>query len=413
MPIKQLPFIMGINGPVKDFRNVLILLNEDLHLQGKIAFNNLYEQEVFINHLPWRNCKDFLNGSSWEDSDTLFLMRYAAERYNLIFTERSIEQAVQMLARENEFCPFLKYLSTVEHKWDGIPRICRAFHVYLGSDLNAYTAEVSAIFFRALIARAFFPGCKFDYVIVLQGPQGIGKSTFLHTIADPWFTDGIRKFEGKEAIEALHGAVIGEISELQGFSKAENEEIKAFITRREDRARPAYGRRVKCYPRRTILVGTTNSDDYLRDATGNRRFLPIECHGSINIEALKKDKDQLFAEVMHEFRRSPELFQKLFLQNSESIQILKTVQERSTIIDPWEPVIKTWLDDNNINRVATRAIIEECLKISIERTNQKISKRVADVMKRMNWQKSNLRFEKYGAARGYIRPGTYDGSVET
>lgn len=417
-------FVLENNRIARDYRNVIAFFEQDERLIGSIAFNTLKNYVVFLRDMPWRACQNPQDGMEWKDSDTLECLRYIGDQYGVIFATETIDQAIMMLSRERLFCPIQQYISRL--RWDGIPRIATAFHDHLGAELNAYTMGVSALFFRAIAARIYQAGVKFDHVIVLQGGQGIGKSSFLRILGGEWYSDAIRKFEGKEAIEALQGVLIGEIPELQGFSKTEVEEIKAFITRTEDRARMAYGRRIESFPRRTVFVGTTNADDYLRDATGNRRFFPIICNKKLDFAALSAMREQLLAEAVARYQADPD--SPLILQGKEALAQAEIAQSKASYSDPWEAVILPWLDEKirddhweceagstpirdpqycqwlERDRVASLEIWAECLQLPIDKMNCNNSKRIANIMRKAGWEQGNYRYGKrYGAARGYKR----------
>ncbi|AXM45178.1 virulence-associated E family protein [Dichelobacter nodosus] len=420
----DIEFVIEREKVAKDYRNVIAFFTQDESLVDSIAFNTLSNRVVFTRNMPWRKCSDVRNGTEWTDSDTLNFIRHAGDNYRVIFRVETVDHAIMMLAQERRFCPIQKYLDQLQ--WDGIPRIYNVFADFLGVERNAYTIEVSSLFFRAAVTRAYRPGCQFDHVIILQGAQGIGKSSFLRILGGDWYSSSIRKFEGKEAIEALNGVLIGEIPELQGFSKAEVEEIKAFITRTEDSVRPAYGRWVEHSPRRTLFVGTTNDDDYLRDSTGNRRFFPIICTKALDFKALEAARDQLFAEAVALYHSMPNY--PLTLHSPEARALAKQAQEEANYHDPWEDIILPWLDkeiradhweceageyppcDGHTaqwvmrDRVATLEIWCECLKFPIEKMTTPNSKRIANIMRRSGWIRGNYRYgERYPASRGYIK----------
>ena len=133
-------------------------------------------------------------------------------------------------------------------------------------------------FFTAAVARAMTPGCKYDTMPVLGGPQGLGKSTLILIMGNGWYSDSLDSFEGKDASEMLRGVWINEIGELSGMNTSELNSVKRFLTRVEDIYREPFGRRTSSYPRRCVFIGTTNDSEYLRDRTGNRRFWPIDCN---------------------------------------------------------------------------------------------------------------------------------------
>lgn len=299
----DIEFVIEREKVAKDYRNVIAFFTQDESLVDSIAFDTLSNRVVFTRNMPWRKCSDVRNGTEWTDSDTLNFIRHAGDNYRVIFRVETVDHAIMMLAQERRFCPIQKYLDQLQ--WDGIPRIYNVFADFLGVERNAYTIEVSSLFFRAAVTRAYRPGCQFDHAIILQGAQGIGKSSFLRILGGDWYSSSIRKFEGKEAIEALNGVLIGEICNIQAFSKSKIGKIKAFITRTEDSVRPAYGRWVEHLPRRTLFVGTTNDDDYLRDSTGNCLFFPLFCTKELDFKALEAVRDQLFAEAVALYHSMP------------------------------------------------------------------------------------------------------------
>ncbi len=196
--------------------------------------------------------------------------------------------------------------------WDGIPRLDTLFIDYLGAEDTEYTRAVTRKMFAAAAARALSPGIKFDTMLILGGAQGLGKSTLISTMSHGWFNDSIRTFEGKEASELLQGVWLVEIAELQAFRRTDIERIKQFASQQHDRFRAAYGRHVKECPRRCVFFGTTNTAEYLRDKTGNRRFWPVD----VGLQPAAKDvwsdlpeeRDQIWAEAVLRWRLGEQLY---------------------------------------------------------------------------------------------------------
>jgi 5S rRNA maturation endonuclease (ribonuclease M5) len=201
------------------------------------------------------------------------------------------------MARRNAFHPVCNYLDGL--KWDGVPRIDTWLTTYAGAVDTPYVSAVGTLMLVAAVRRVRHPGSKFDELPVLESPQGTNKSSALALLAvhDDWFSDDMPLgVEGKRVIEALAGRWIVEAAELKGMRKGEVESLKAFLSRRIDRARMSYGRLVTEARRQCVIVGTTNSTEYLRDNTGNRRFWPVKIEG-FELEALRRDRDQLWAEA--------------------------------------------------------------------------------------------------------------------
>lgn len=207
----------------------------------------------------------------------------------------------------NDVTDYLEGLS-----WDGVPRLDTLLIDYLGAEDTAYTRAVTRKAFTAAVARAMRPGTKFDNMTILGGPQGIGKSTLLYKMSNGWFNDSIRTFEGKDASELLQGVWLVEIAELQAFRNSDISRIKQFVSQQADRFRAAYGRHVKEMPRRCVFFGTTNSGEYLRDRTGNRRFWPVDvgAHpaGKSVFQDLDGEVDQLWAEAVLRWRLGEPLY---------------------------------------------------------------------------------------------------------
>ncbi|MCI8810419.1 MAG: hypothetical protein HFF84_09900 [Oscillibacter sp.] len=252
--------------------NVYIILCHDPLLKGAIAYNDLKVRPVALRSLPWRKITDTVNGSTWSDADDSAMRRYL-EKYYKITGKEKIMDGMMNAARDNAVHPIQNYLKGLV--WDGTPRLDTLLIDYLSAEDNSYTRAVTRKTFTAAVARIFQPGCKFDYVLVLAGPQGRGKSTLVAKMSNGWHTDSLAGIGTKEAYEGIQGYWLVELGELAAMRKLEIETIKNFISKQMDSYRAAYGRRVEDHPRQCIFIGTTNSTAFLRDDTGNRRFWPV------------------------------------------------------------------------------------------------------------------------------------------
>lgn len=273
--------------PIKTVDNVLIILENDPLLKDKIAFDEFSEQIISVGSLPW---DDREQRRSWCDSDDAGLRHYIEKVYTITGKDR-IYDACVLASKKHTVNDVKDYLKRLE--WDGVQRLDTIFIDYLGAADTVYTKAVSRKSFVAAVARAMNPGCKYDTMPIIGGPQGIGKSTLLRIMGKAWYSDSLTTFEGKEAAEMLRGTWLNELGELSGMNKSEMGAVKQFLSKVEDIYRAPYGRRTEAHPRRCVFFGTTNDTEYLRDRTGNRRFWPIDC-------AVNEPKKSVFTQLADE-----------------------------------------------------------------------------------------------------------------
>lgn len=259
----------------------------------QVAYDE-FAREVRVQGIP--------DVSRWDDA-ALVVVRGCLSFFGVSMTAEAIDQAVKFFAGQRRFHPVALYLESL--KWDRKPRIDTWLTTYLGVEDSAYVRAVGAEFLIAAVRRVRHPGVKHDTLMVLEGAQGSGKSSAIRALVpnDAWFTDNLDiGADPKIVIELTAAKWIGELPELTGISRSEVEKVKAFVTRQTDEARKAYGRETSKVPRQFVMVGTTNDQQYLIDPTGNRRFLPILVpggSGSIDLEGIRRDRDQLWAEAAH------------------------------------------------------------------------------------------------------------------
>jgi len=290
--------------------NVVLILENDPHLKGKIGLNEFTKGPVILGNLPWRKVQNAEDGDPWKDSDDAALRHYLEAIYE-ISTPTKVSDALAIVQEKHRFHPIREYLDRLT--WDGLPRLDTLLIDYLGAEDTEYVKTVTRKAFAAATARIYQPGIKFDYMPVLVGPQGIGKSLIIKLLGQRWFSDSITTVQGKEAYEQLQGAWLIEMAELSATRKAEAESIKQFISKQEDIYRVAYGRRVSRFPRQCIFIGTTNDQEFLRDKTGNRRFWPVDVGAGKRNKSLWKDMgqfeiDQIWAEAVQVWKDGEPLY---------------------------------------------------------------------------------------------------------
>ncbi|WP_434310186.1 VapE domain-containing protein [Hominifimenecus sp. rT4P-3] len=279
----------------KTINNVVLILENDPLLEGKIVTDEFASCGMILGKVPWNQCDE---KRRWKDADDAGFYRYIETFYGITGREK-LDNALLIVSSQNRINDVKRYLQGL--KWDGIKRLDTLLADYLGAEDSAYTRAVMRKSLCAAVARAITGGVKYDYMPIFVGPQGIGKSTFLAILGKDWFSDSLTTFEGKEAAELIQGTWINEIGELTAFTKQETQVIKQFLSKTDDIYRAAYGRRTDKYPRRCVFFGTSNDAEFLKDATGNRRFWPVD----VGIHTAKKsvwadlprEVDQIWAEA--------------------------------------------------------------------------------------------------------------------
>lgn len=290
----------------KTINNVVLVLENDPLLKGKIVTDEFASCGMALGRLPWDAREE---KRRWKDADDASFYRYMETFYGITGREK-LDNGLLIVSSQNRINEVKRYLQGL--KWDGVRRVDRLLVDYLGAEDNAYSRAVIRKFLCAAVARAIRGGVKFDYMPILAGPQGIGKSTFLSILGKEWFSDSLTTFEGKEAAELIQGTWINEVGELTAFTKQETQTIKQFLSKTDDIYRAAYGRRTEKYPRRCVFCGTSNDSEFLKDATGNRRFWPVDVGEHPAVKSVWKDLpgevDQVWAEAYMLYALGEELF---------------------------------------------------------------------------------------------------------
>jgi len=289
----QLSLELDKHGRVKDtLTNILTIIRQDPRLKA-IAYNQMTHLIDINGNLPWPQLKP-----GWNDTDLAQLKMYM-DRYYCIWSPTKLKDALLVAAAERVFHPIRDYLDALP-VWDGTGRVDRLLIDYLRAEDNSYTRAVMRKTLCAAVARVYEPGIKFDYILVLTGDQGIGKSTFFSKLAGKWFSDSltVSDMHDKAGAEKLQGYWILELGELVGLRKMDVETVKSFITRTDDKFRQSYGVNVESHPRQCVIVGSTNkTSGFLRDVTGNRRFWPVRVRAGVKKEMNTVDRDQIWAEA--------------------------------------------------------------------------------------------------------------------
>lgn len=325
-------------GKVKNtLQNLTVILMNDPLLKP-LVFNQLLDGMEIKGDVPWRHPSKF-----WRDADDAQLISYVDSHYGT-FSARNYDIAVAKVTDDRSYHPIREFIENLP-EWDKVKRVDTLLIDYLGADDNEYVRAVTRKTLCAAIKRVLYPGCKFDSMLVLNGPQGVGKSTLIAKLAGEWFSDSLNLGDTKDktAAEKLQGYWILEIGELAGLKKAEVETLRSFLSRQNDIYRAAFGKRATPHLRQCVFFGTTNAESgYLRDTTGNRRFWPVKTPGT----GIKHSWDltpelicQIWAEALVYVKQG----EKLYL--SAELEALSKAEQREAMeSDEREGLVRLYLD---------------------------------------------------------------------
>lgn len=386
--------------------NARTIISSDYRLIGKIRYNTLAYAPYVFGELPWEK-KDTYR--EWSNADDSHLYCFIESEYGINQYEK-IAHALKIVSIQNSFNPVTEFLESLS--WDGKPHIENLLPDYLGVEKNSYSIEAMKLFMLGAISRAYKPGTKFDYMPVIVGPQGIGKSSFFKVLAsnDDWFSDNFASIEGDKAIEKLRGRWIIEFGELLAVKRAQDvESLKAFITSTMDTYRPPYERRTEHRPRQCVFCGTTNSTHFLTDKTGNRRYLPLTARR----EYIKKSLFDNPEEVMNDFRQA--WAEAMTIYKSGNFKLVLPVDLQKVALDAQDEyleedhkvgIIQNYLDGLKKDEVCALEIYYKGLGNSFSPSIREINE-IHNIMQNSieGWIKigKSKRFWEYGVQRGYKR----------
>ena len=317
-------------------------------------------------------------GWTWEDHDNRMTAEWL-QNHDIHANTFLAAEAVDTIAHDNDRDPLVDWLTSLQ--WDGIPRVDEWLPYYFGAIDNPYIRTVGRKWLISACARAIEPGCKADHCLILEGPQGVRKSSALKVLAggSDFFIDSLGKdLDSKESAILCSGAWIAEFAELEALVSQTSriEVVKAFLTRTEDRYRPPYGRQPVSFPRRCVFAATTNDDNYLRDVTGNRRFWPVKCGDFVRIKQLEKDREQLWAEAYTAYDTG-----ETWWLDSDDEQVAAEQQADRLEVDTWHDVIGDWLQTRKEDTVSVSEVLDLCLRKDIGLRTKLDEMRVARCLK--------------------------------
>jgi len=344
-------------------------------LQGIVWFDTFHDKVFTID-------ADTKERREWTDNDDILLSTYFQRELGIAkMSGEQIRMAINMYAKKHKRNEPRDWLESLKH--DGVDRLSHFFEHYYGADYSGYTHKAGMNFWVGMVARVYRPGCKNDNMVVLEGPQGVGKSRSMQIIGGDWYAEASESIQaGADFYMTLQGKILIEFGELDSFGKAEVTKIKQIVSCAKDRYRGSYDRRPTDHPRQGIFVGTTNEDAYLRDTTGGRRFWPIACGRSIDIDGLTKDREQLFAQAVVQYKQDDDWWE---MPGDET----REVQESRRQHDEWEQIISGYTQFKD--EITCTELAVECLKIDIGRLDKQIQMRIANNLRALRWTRFKVR----------------------
>lgn len=411
--------------------NFGLIVRNDPRLKDRVRRDAFRGRDCVCGQLPWREGTQ--GDPFWNNSDDNGLIDYISRHYQLT-GKQALLDANDLAMNQRTFHPVREWLESLT--WDGVERLDTLLTDYLGAEDNELTRAMTRKHFTAAVARVMKPGCKYDYILTLIGPQGIGKSTLVKTMGGEWFDDSMTSIEGKEGMEQIRGKWLIEFGELTNYKKSTSEAYKAFISKQEDSYRPAYGRKVETYPRQCVFFATTNEPAFLKGDTGNRRFWTVECGRDSSVkdvwEQLPQERDQLWAEALHRFREGEALYLPRELENEarqrqeEHNEV--AADERAGIIEAfirkeipenWEQLsarqrqdyflfgnsgeITALMETRRRATITAVEVLAECFRQPIDERTRYRTKEINQILRSFGWLRDvgRRRSNVYGQQRTY------------
>ena len=414
----------GNPGPVLAWvSNIELIFEHDPAFSGALKYC-----EFSYRIIKSRELFDGVNAGEWIDSDTSATIGWLGRRYGFEPGDKVISHALVTVARRNAFHPVREYLDGLT--WDGTERLSSwLMDVYepalaerdadidpadYPADTPAYLALAGKKFLIGAVARIYHPGCKMDNVLILEGRQGLRKSTSVKTLFGEWFDDSPIPLGEKDSYQNIQGIWCHELAELDSFNKAESTTAKNFFGQTRDRYRPSYGHRAEDFPRQTVFVGTTNQDEYLKDYSGNRRYWPVKCR-TVNLDLLEQQREQLLAEAVHCYQSGLDAYQQTgtnsepwWVEGEAERVLFEAEQGQRFQGDAWEFYIQRYINSADCGEYTTAA---ELLTNAIEKDPGQQTRadqnRIAPIMQSLGWAKKKKRIVVGGSKKPvncYIRP---------
>jgi len=422
----------GASNPFNPSKRPLFLLIEALQMPpfvGVVGWDLLTQKIVKLKpcSILHEDAASSFYPKPWDDRDDIEVAAWFQNHAKVPVSVSVAADAVNAVSRKNAFHPVRDYLEKASEGWDGEKRLDGWLTRYCGADDSPLIRAIGTRWMVSAVARIFEPGCQADHVLLLEGRQGLMKSSVLKVLGDPWFNDGIHHFDSKDTAITMASSWIVEMAELCSLKRSDNESAKSFITRRVEIFRPPYGRRNIEVPRQCVLAGTTNSAQYLKDLTGNRRFWPVKCrevkNGTLDYDGVEKYKDQLWGEAVREYyagknnapfgdRSVRKGTVRWYIWEPELLEELETEHYLRTEKEDWVVELREWLYEQPPKWMTIKDLYERFKPLNLVSPDDMATKRkVLEVLGVLGWEHKQRRTKPGESGHGTTSDGRVYGVV--
>lgn len=359
-------------------------------VKGLIRYNRFSDNIEFVKPAPWH--QDDENKEFWDDTDTIMYKLFLSQKCNFHCGTALVREGVIAHSRGNQVHPIREWLKNLV--WDGIPRLDLWLSTYCNSPDNRYTREIGKNTIIAACARVMEPGVQHDSMLVLEGPQGAGKSSLCRALSGDWYVETIIHPSNKDTIQNMQGGWFLEMAEMDALRTHEASEMKVFITTRKDKIRLPYNAVSSIIPRQNVLIGSINPEansGYLKDITGNRRFWPVAV-GDIDLMGIAKDRPQLFAEAFTRYKKG----ENFHITDKEILALAQGEQEKRVGSDVWEECVESWIAKNGNQHFTTSEVAYEALNITPDKMTRVLTTRLFRTLDKLGYQQDRLWIAELG-----------------
>ncbi len=360
--------------------NIRTILTNHADWQGVIGYNQFSKHVNKHKSPPYPHSPN--NGlGEWTDADNEMLSMWLGENYEIEPGTDRLQSLIVAISMQNPFHPVREYLEQCHAKWQRAGSPCGYATMWVERYLGAKESPATRLFEKtwliSAVARIYEPGCKADNVLILEGDQGLLKSTALAILGGCWFSDTNIDFADKDSLMLIHESWIIEMPELDKFKKADSDRAKSFFARCEDKYRAPYGHNLITMKRQCVFAGTTNTTDYLKDSTGNRRYMPIECLKRLDIDALKAARDLIWGEAVEMYKKGEKWWY------DDTLKHVREAQDARFAEDVWHDVVEEYVSDKK--GVTIQMVLTKGLKMEIDRCDKMARNRIADILRTLGW----------------------------